>query len=497
MSSIKRRAMHLVIPMLFLLPQSAFAQAQITTIPSNLNVAGTRESIQCRTLLLQSPQGASGVTITFSDLNRIDGMAVFPSSMIEVNSSHCSKITNNQPVWDNKTIPGNQPVPVPIQFPLNQLNRSGEFSGTLLITQTDGLQSVPVTVKVKDEPWLPLFLLITGICLGTGLSLYKSSVKSYDEKVVQVWRLLKEMDSDKNFLDLGSSFKDKIDKYLTALDTALANNQSEAAQEALSQAQSIWDKWRANDIKWITYLKCIKNLEDKAGKLNQNSHYQRKVLYILSNIRDTVVDYETPSKLREELVKIEQQIIDYLNNMEHIKKLYADLAELGLGEKEDGEFKNKFAGIQDDLNSYNPGSSEFDNWLKEKYKPIKDEIDEKLKGKEIPSTRSTSTRSPGTQTDLSLTDLPSSRNLSNNIFSGSNREFQDSSNRLWFFNILSYSVLIALLSIGGFTQLYVRNPTFGANLEDYLLLLAWGFGAEATGQSLAKVLQRLELPNNQ
>ena len=45
------------------------------------------------------------------------------------------------------------------------------------------------------------------------------------------------------------------------------------------------------------------------------------------------------------------------------------------------------------------------------------------------------------------------------------------------------SVILALLLLAlvGFNELYANNPTFGAVwLTDYLALLAWGFGAEAT-----------------
>jgi hypothetical protein len=42
----------------------------------------------------------------------------------------------------------------------------------------------------------------------------------------------------------------------------------------------------------------------------------------------------------------------------------------------------------------------------------------------------------------------------------------------------------------GFNQLYVENPTFGANpWKDYFALLAWGFGAEASRESIIKITQ--------
>jgi hypothetical protein len=54
------------------------------------------------------------------------------------------------------------------------------------------------------------------------------------------------------------------------------------------------------------------------------------------------------------------------------------------------------------------------------------------------------------------------------------------------------SVILALLLLAlvGFNELYANNPTFGAVwLTDYLALLAWGFGAEATRASVTNLVQ--------
>ena len=63
------------------------------------------------------------------------------------------------------------------------------------------------------------------------------------------------------------------------------------------------------------------------------------------------------------------------------------------------------------------------------------------------------------------------------------------------FNWVSRTVAIALLAWLGMTELYGSNPTFGAEpLRDYLALLAWGFGAELTRESVVSATQSLGLP---
>jgi hypothetical protein len=59
----------------------------------------------------------------------------------------------------------------------------------------------------------------------------------------------------------------------------------------------------------------------------------------------------------------------------------------------------------------------------------------------------------------------------------------------------SYVIAVVFLAGAGFRQLYVDQPTFGANpWKDYFALLAWGFGAEATRDAVTKVVQGWGLP---
>ena len=67
--------------------------------------------------------------------------------------------------------------------------------------------------------------------------------------------------------------------------------------------------------------------------------------------------------------------------------------------------------------------------------------------------------------------------------------------RLQVFRWTGQGVAIALLCGAGFNQLYAANPIFGANpVADYTSLLAWGFTAEVTRDSVGKILQRFNLP---
>lgn len=71
--------------------------------------------------------------------------------------------------------------------------------------------------------------------------------------------------------------------------------------------------------------------------------------------------------------------------------------------------------------------------------------------------------------------------------------FPDADGRLRTFYISSYIGLVIMLSAVGFSSLYANNPTFGADFfADYFSLVAWGFGAEATRDTVTKVVRKTD-----
>jgi hypothetical protein len=67
--------------------------------------------------------------------------------------------------------------------------------------------------------------------------------------------------------------------------------------------------------------------------------------------------------------------------------------------------------------------------------------------------------------------------------------------RLWLFVIVSFLVGWLLLAGAGFNELYVQKATFGANMfGDYLVLFAWGFGAEASRDAVTALVRGWGLP---
>lgn len=66
----------------------------------------------------------------------------------------------------------------------------------------------------------------------------------------------------------------------------------------------------------------------------------------------------------------------------------------------------------------------------------------------------------------------------------------DAKTRLRWFEIATYAAALILLGGTGFNEVYLKKLTFGADLwSDYFALLVWGFGAEATRDSVTSTLR--------
>ncbi len=78
-----------------------------------------------------------------------------------------------------------------------------------------------------------------------------------------------------------------------------------------------------------------------------------------------------------------------------------------------------------------------------------------------------------------------------NVRSQSYKELgEDAGKRLRWFTWLTYGVAVLFLALSGFVELYAARADFGARgVGDYFMLLAWGFGAEATRAAVADMVQ--------
>jgi hypothetical protein len=457
----------------------AMAQTKVTPVPSNLTVLGTRcvlSQFGCekmtRNLLLRGDRGMTNLQIYSLDLNRSDGAAVFPATAI-------------RPAISQNSLQPNQPLTIPIQFDLATIS-SGEYNGAILLSYTEGELTIPVTIRVKDYPLAPLILLVLGVILGIGISSYRTEGMARDEILVRVGRLRVQMQADPQ---LDGSFDRQIANYLIDVDTALESKRWEMAQQAFDRAIGIWDKWRKDRQEWVVQIQyrqeLAKRLQEEMA-VTVDSFYLQSMRRQLEDWTRKTVDLASPLQLRDILDDLQQQFNRYLQGRSKLERLKQLTAELPL--EPQTAWLPKIQQFQLGLDSLSPPKNDlFTTWQKSIDGAIFELIQtlEKQKTTEI-FQNPISTLNRAIVYPI-LAPVPAVRPPTDPI--------EIARRRLLWFNWLSYALAVGLLAGSGFVQLYVTKPTFGANgFGDYFILMAWGFGAEVTRDSVTKVLRDWKLP---
>lgn len=485
-----KAALWIALLSVLLSPMAALAQAKSSAIPANLTVSGKRcwvANFECgkeeRNLLLRSSTTITGLKLFSVDLNRSDGAAVLPATAI--------KATLSKPGAE-----ANQPIDISLQFDFNRVP-SGEYSGVLLLTFAEGELTLPVTIRVKDRELWPLLVLLLGVALGVGVSAYRTEGMTNDEIVVQVGRLRSQLRAD---AELDRSFEMKINAFLIDVETALANKRWDVAQQAANQAQSVWDKWRKSRADWLTQVQYRTTLQQRL----EDEHLNAESVYlqvVRSQLEDTIrgtVDFDNPQPLRRTLEEIQQQMNRYLQAEDRLEKILDLIGQLPPEKVTPWQLKvQKF---QQDLDGFSPKKLDtFPAWEKQ-VEAAKDELFLLVPKSPPPAATTPELRTSEGGNVRSM--IPNRRKTSYALIKpvpGLNAPEPDpvevARNRLKAFNWLGYSLTVGLLAGAGFSQLYINRSTFGANgWGDYFSLLAWGFGAEVTRESVTKVVRDWKLP---
>ena len=457
------------------------AEPKVTITPSNLTVVGTKCPVffDCpvlkRRLVLQTNQAIANLQILSLDLDRTDGTTVLQGSAIN-------------PILSTTSVEPNQPLTIPVEFNLNDA-KSGEFSGVLLAIHSDGQLVIPIIVRVKDH-WLgAIFLLLLGVMVSIGMSAYRTDGRNRDEIVVLVSRIRTQMKADP---ELVKSFQVKINGYLIDVETDLTNKRWDEAKQAVGKAQTTWDKWRKSREDWLALSEFESSLIDSLKNLTPDAPYVQTVGSYLENIKRQTADKENPEQLRKELNDLRQQLVRYLGGEAKLERFDNLRNELTGSAQQEQALRDISQYLQQELNNLSPTELEaFQRWEQEidnELKQLDQAIKQQISNNEAQSNLSINSRGVSSTYPARLPNpVPDVQPLQLNPVG--------SARNLFLFQLLSYTIAIFLLAGAGFRQLYVTQPTFGANLwTDYFALLAWGFGAEATRDAVTKTIREWKLP---
>jgi hypothetical protein len=455
--------------------------AEIAATPSALVIHGSRGENQNRTLVLESEVPVTNLEITPLDLTREDNAAVIPSDLIQPRIPQINGLTR---------IPANGSIRVPILFDLSRVASSGEFRGNLRIQYPQGQLTVPLTIYVKDGWVLPLICLLFGTIFGTWVSNYQSRGKPRDEISVGLSQLRAKMRTDLG-LAKAKSFQQRIEADLVDVEVAFEAERWDAARQALERAEEVWVRWRRERYDWLHQFDYVSELEQELERLM--GHESPYVEQVHRSLQTTILNAPegNPEAMRDRLDNYRLQINRYLEFQTGLQRL--EQVSPQVVPQHQATWKAQIQYFQSQLDNLDPKEVEDYEKLYDELKTWIDKVQSHLLKKPI-----TAGLRPSKPASTVLPPVPSTRTAPSAAQMGNEplsfEWVQDPKMRLKLFSWVSGAIATLLLAGTGFNQLYISNPTFGANpWTDYFTLLAWGFGAEATRESITKVVRDLDL----
>lgn len=433
--------------------------------PTQLIVTGTRGAVEKRHLLLRTSEPITELQLIALDLNRIDGAAVFPATAIDA-------------VFPTDAMDADDLLTLSISIHLQDVP-SGEFQGDLLVSFQQGTITVPITVRVKD-PWIgPLIVLLAGVGLGIGVSVYRTRGKPRDELLIRIGEMRSQMRSDKELVD---EFRSQIKSSLIDVEVATQAENWQEADQAFQQAEQIWRRWRKGRTDWLKQFAYYANLNEQIEALNPDAFYLRTIRRALEDVARLAPTLDGPDKLRDQLDALAREIEDYVQLKHMLDKLNSLRDQVG--EQQHEEWRLRGLSLQRRLDGLNPDDENALLSLQEDVNAAFVELTSLIPQSEalVPSKATEKTGGTTVINFIPLAPvahpLPEEETLSRAQL------------RLKWFTLTTYAVAVILLAGAGFGELYVTNATFGANAwSDYFALLAWGFGAEAARASVTEMLK--------
>ena len=484
----------------------AFAEGGVKPQTSQVTVTGVRcvlprsfcfaPAEQSRTLVLQStqteqpnkasiginkgspsePKSIRAFRIIPTDLERKDSSAIVPARWVTSQIDPASQLAPQKF------------ISVPIQFDLKEIPKSGEYIGTLFVEHSEGDVAIPVTLRIKDSWHLAVPLLFTGVLLALLLAIYQAEGFDRDEITVKVSHLRSQMKLEAEGTTTQSetprAFQAKAESYLVDVATSLEAKDWDKARKNFLEARLIWDRWCKQRNTWIDLYEYVKqSLESHLdSEISEESVCGKDLRFEINRMKRDIADSDTPQKFSESLKPLKEKVQRFLSAKGEYERLNDLRMQMG---NADEQWQQFLIGLDDRLNRISLDDEAGLKAWQDDAEKLKQEMMQALK-EDNSSLRGTNV---GEVTQTFVLSVPAIQEQSEGVV------VQKASWRLLTFRWVGQGVAIAILCGAGFNQLYAANPIFGANaIADYTSLLAWGFTAEVTRESVAKVLQRFKLP---
>ena len=530
----KRWGILLALGLALLWTTPLIAQGGVEISPAQLTISGMRGQRVSRTLLVRPAEDITGLRAVSLDLEDTQGEEVFPAGAIHAD-------------LPDDEIAGQSALTVPLTFDLTSAP-SGKFAGELLFNYEGGSFSVPVTVHIKDRPYLAFAILLAGVALGVGVSQYRAQSRPRDEILVRLGQLRTQLKGDVKLREEGKPFHDRIEAELVDVEVELERREWKSARQALAEAEELSLRWRRGRSDWLVQIEAYHALLKKIDEMDE-CRYLREVQQAAQDAYRNLPDLDEPATFRSKLQPLQGYVnqfitlvskigdlrvlapsrahelkqklfqFDPVSNQEGLQALADEVDQASVEARcEDlRKMVDQFQALSEQISGpeaakWQEKAADYAAQISEvqdqsDYLALHNALERDMQQVRdaLPAIREVA-RTFEEGGDFSMTPTPKGLPTSGetmreagyallsglpNVRSQSYKELgEDAGKRLRWFSWLTYGVAVLFLALSGFVELYAARADFGARgVGDYFMLLAWGFGAEATRAAVAEMVQ--------
>lgn len=413
------------------------------------------------------------------------------------------------------TIPANpgekgpRTVSIKLQIRLDEI-AAGEYVGDLPFTHAGGELKLPIKLSVRHRWPLPLLVLLLGVGAGIGLSIYRAKGRPRDQVLVRVGLVRAFLGRDRTMSQgiqpvyqpsgqqpgpsLLNPFKTRIEAALMDVEMSLQSERWDEARAKMDQAEALLRKWIQGRLGWIQQLAYLARLQEHMQTRPGSSRYLTLARTGISDLIANAPMKDSPQNLRDEAQQLADRIEDYERaeaKLEQLDKLRSEMPpelEAPWILRAD-ELRTRLENLKPEGMGPSDLAVEIEKAVQELTAQLKQAAAERAA--QSPGAagvsdgsilRSAAVGSPlgdalEPTPEAHLAWLPVSH-------------VRGAESRLRWFVFCTYGIALLMLAGTGFSEVYAKKATFGAELwADYLTLLIWGFGAEATRDSVTSTLR--------
>jgi hypothetical protein len=437
------------------------------------------------------PQAIKEFRILATDFDRKDNPGTISGVQVVTSTPHSDAV-----------LPGKF-LAIPVQFDLRHATKSGEFSGNLLIEHSEGSLTIPVTLKLKDSWHLAIVVLGLGVSLAVWLGSYQANGLDRDEISSQVARLRSQIQSqiselkDKHSQSVAAIFRFKLEGLLIDVMQHLDAKAWTAARSSLTEAQNIWIRWRKHQPDWIDlhqYVEQSLQTYLKDGLIPADTAGGKELALNLSITQRRLADCQDPEQFIELLKPLQVMFQRYLDAFAQVQVLDRLMAlagnQLEMAQQVE-DWRRAVIDCKHRLDALSPSDETAYKTWHETTKQLQTDLEASISQQTMAAKTNTRSYDSHPMT-IGVQAVPMMQSVANSKTT-IDRQLRLGQSRLWRYEFLGQASMIVLLCGIGLKQLYGINPTFGSDpIADYTGLLAWGFSAEVTRDSVTKVLQRFK-----